>query len=115
MTEQEKDELLLTQVALMFQTAALQQMGKLKNPLSDAVERDLGQARISIDILGVLHRRMKGNLSDSEERMFTNVLRELRLNYVDEASKPRETAGPGGPAGPAGSGAPAGTTDPGAE
>jgi hypothetical protein len=95
MTDKEKDELLLTQVALMFQTAALQQMGKLKNPLSDAVERDLGQARISIDILDVLHRRMKGNLSEQEERMFTNVLRELRLNYVDEASKP-----PTGPPGP---------------
>ena len=87
MTEQEKDELLLTQVALMFQTAALQQMGKLKSPFSDAVERDLGQARISIDILDVLHRRMKGNLSDAEERMFANVLRELRLNYVDELEK----------------------------
>ena len=114
MTEQEKDELLLTQVALMFQTAALQQMGKLKNPLSDAVERDLGQARISIDILGVLHRRMKGNLSDTEERMFTNVLRELRLNYVDEASKPGGPPGPGGTPPPAGSGSPAEPTAPGA-
>jgi hypothetical protein len=102
MTEHEKDELLLTQVALMFQTAALQQMGKLRNPLSESVERDLGQARISIDILDVLHRRMKGNLSDAEERMFANVLRELRLNYVDEASKPldpKETAGTDGPVG----------------
>lgn len=88
MTDHEKDELLLTQIALMFQTAALQQMGKLKNPVTDAVERDLGQARISIDILDVLHRRMKGNLTETEERMFTNVLRELRLNYVDEAAKP---------------------------
>lgn len=100
MTEQEKDELLLTQVALMFQTAALQQMGKLKNPFSDAVERDLGQARISIDILDVLHRRMKGNLSDAEERMFANVLRELRLNYVDEAAKPQQAPDPAAPPGP---------------
>ena len=63
MTEQEKDELLLTQIALMFQTAALQQMGKLGSPVTGLVERDLDQARISIDILDVLHRRMKGNLS----------------------------------------------------
>lgn len=103
MTEQEKDELLLTQVALMFQTAALQQMGKLKNPLTDAVERDLAQARISIDILDVLHRRMKGNLSGAEERMFDNVLRELRLNFVDESSKP-EQAPPAGDAPATGAG-----------
>jgi hypothetical protein len=102
MTEQEKDEILLTQVALMFQTAALQQMGKLKNPLSDAVERDLGQARISIDILDVLHRRMKGNLSDAEERMFANVLRELRLNFVDEAAKPQGAPDGDGAAAPPG-------------
>ena len=87
MTETEKDEILLTQIALMFQTAALQQMGKLKNPMTDSVQRDLGQARISIDILDVLHRRMKGNLTDSEERMYANVLRELRLNFVDEDGK----------------------------
>ena len=112
MTEQEKEELLLTQVALMFQTAALQQMGKLKNPLSDEVERDLAQARISIDILDVLHRRMKGNLSDTEERMFTNLIRELHLNYVDEASKPVEPETPRGDGGPAGPASPGGTGAP---
>ena len=101
MTEKEKDELLLTQLALMFQTAALQQMGKLKNPLSDAIERDLVQARMSIDILDVLHRRMKGNLTEAEERMLANILRELRLNYVDEAAKAPEAPG-GAAAGPAG-------------
>ena len=100
MTETEKDELLLTQIALMFQTAALQQMGKLKNPLTDSVDRDLEQARISIDILDVLHRRMKGNLSGAEDRMFTNVLRELRLNFVDEASKPGDEPPEPGPATP---------------
>jgi hypothetical protein len=110
MTEPEKDELLLTQVALMFQTAALQQMGKLKNPLTDAVERDLAQARISIDILDVLHRRMKGNLRDAEERMFANVLRELRLNYLDESAKPGPQAPPAGPEPPAGPTSPAGGT-----
>jgi len=74
---------------------------ELKNPVSDAVERDLGQARISIDILDVLHRRMKGNLSDQEEKMLSNVLRELRLNYVDEASKPQAPASAPGDPGPA--------------
>lgn len=94
MNEREKDELLLTQVALMFQTAALQQMGKLRSPVTGSVERDLDQARISIDILDVMHRRMKGNLSPSEEQMFTTLLRDLRLNYVDEASKPAAPAPP---------------------
>ena len=83
----EKDEILLTQLVLMFQTAALQQMGKLKNPISDAIERDLSQAQISIDMLDMLQKKMKGNLSASEGRMLALVLQELRLNYVDEVSK----------------------------
>ncbi len=83
----QKNELLLTQLVLMFQTAALQHMGKLKNPLTDKIEQDLQQAQISIDILEMLQQKMKGNLSSSEERMFTEVLRELRLNYVDEVAK----------------------------
>jgi hypothetical protein len=88
MNSAEKNELLLAQLIFMFQTAALQQMGKLKNPMTDKVERDLQQAQISIDILDMLHGKMKGNLSGAEEKMFTGVLQELRLNYVDEAAKP---------------------------
>lgn len=90
MQENEKEKVLLIQLVLMFQTAALQHMGKLKNPLSDTIERDLPQARISIDMLEMLHAKMKGNLAPEEERIFSNVLQELRLNYVDEARKEQE-------------------------
>jgi len=87
MDSKQKEELLLIQLILMFQTAALQHMGKLKNPITDKIEQDLQQAQISIDILDVLHSKMKNNLSPDEERMFTNVLKELKLNYVDEMNK----------------------------
>jgi uncharacterized protein DUF1844 len=88
MANEEKSRLLLTQLILMFETAALQHMGKLKNPFTDKIERDLPQAQISIDMLEMLHSKMKGNLLPEDERMFTNVLRDLRLNYVEEAGKP---------------------------
>jgi len=87
MESKEKDQLLLTQLVLMFQTAALQHMGKLKNPMTDKVERDLSQAQISIDMLDMLHSKTKGNLTPDEERIFSMVLQELRLNYVDEVAK----------------------------
>lgn len=83
----EKNTLLLTQLIALFQTAALQQMGKLKNPVSDRIEQGLHQAQISIDMLEMLHAKTKGNLTSEEERMFSTVLSELRLNYVDEATK----------------------------
>ena len=87
MEEKQKHEVLLLQLVSMFQFASLQHMGKLKNPVSDAVERDLVQAHATIDMIEMLHVKMRGNLSTEEEKMFTMLLQELRLNYVDEASK----------------------------
>jgi len=84
----EKNEIMFTQVVLMFHTAAMQQLGKLKNPLTDAIERDLGAAQNSIDLLDMLKEKTKGNLSEEESRLLVQVIRELKLNYVDEANKP---------------------------
>jgi hypothetical protein len=89
-----KDELLLTQLILMFQTAAMQSLGKLKNPMIDKVEKDLSQAQISIDMLDMLHKKMKNNLTQDEERMLASVIQELKLNYVDEMNK-SQSAAPG--------------------
>ncbi len=107
MDKAEKDQFLLAQLVLMFQTAALQQMGKLKNPLTDKVERDLSQAQISIDIIEMLQNKMKGNLSQEEDRMISSVLQELKLNFVDEHKKEQSTA-PATP--PPASGEPAAST-----
>ena len=71
----------------MFQTAAMQQMGKVRNPMTDKVDRDLEQARMSIDMLEMLKEKTKGNLKKEEEEFLSNVLRELRLNFVDEQAK----------------------------
>lgn len=87
MESHDKNELLLTQLISMLHFAALQQMGKLKNPVTDKIERDLGQSQASIDMLEMLHVKMKGNLSADVERMFSSVLQELKLNFVDESSK----------------------------
>lgn len=93
MSQPEKNEILLTHVVLMFQTAALQQMGKLKNPITDKIEKNLEMAQTSIDILDMLFQKMKNNLSEDENRMFVEVLKELKINYVDEVAKvPRVTS-----------------------
>lgn len=92
MDQQQKNELLLTQLILMFQTAALQHMGKLKNPLNDKIEQDLPQAQISIDMLDMLHSKMGNNLTPGESKLFQNVLQELKLNYVDEVSKAQKAS-----------------------
>jgi len=86
-----------------FQSSAMQQMGKVPSPFSGQIERDLEQARLSIDMLEMLEERTSGNLTGEEARFLKHVLTELRLNYVsekDEDSKRAPTPPQGG--GPAG-------------
>ena len=76
-----------------FQAAAMQQMGKTMNPFTEKIERDLMQARLSIDMLEMLQERTSGNLTGEESRFLTHVLTELRLNYVAEVDEDRKKAG----------------------
>jgi len=71
----------------MFQTAALQQMGKLMNPLTKKVEKDLDQAKFSIDVLGMIQGKTKGNLTEEEKKFLEHVIFELRMNYLDESKE----------------------------
>jgi hypothetical protein len=84
---QNKDEALFIQLVLMFQAAAMQQMGKVQNPITRKVERSLEQARFSIDMLEMIENRTKGSLSENEKKFLEHVLFELRVNYVDEVKK----------------------------
>jgi Domain of unknown function (DUF1844) len=87
MDSPDKNKIMFIQIVAMFQTAALQQMGKLKNPVTEKVEKDLQQAQLSIDILDMFKEKTKGNLSPDEERFLSNILQDLKLNYVDELTK----------------------------
>jgi len=83
---QNKEELFF-HLIFMFQTAALQQMGKLINPITKQVERNLEQAKYSIDILELLQEKTKGNLTEEEKKYLDNVLFDLRMNYLEELKK----------------------------
>jgi len=87
MAESEKETALFMGLALMFHAAAMQHMGKTKNPLSDKIERSLDQAQFVIDTLDALSSKTKGNLSDEESRFLANIIKELKLNYVEELGK----------------------------
>jgi hypothetical protein len=90
-----RDEVLFLQVVSMFQVAALQQMGKIPSPLTGKTERDLEQAKISVDMLGMIESRTKGNLTEREKEFLEKVLFESRMNYLDEMKRPVEEPGGG--------------------
>jgi len=69
------------------QQAGLQQLGKIANPMTGKVERNLEGARYAIEVLESLEKKTQGNLSDEEDRVLQEALTMLRLNYVDESRK----------------------------
>jgi Domain of unknown function (DUF1844) len=75
------------QLVLSLQIAAVQQMGKIVSPISGKIERNLNQAKASIDMLEMLSEKTRNNLSKEEEQFLSNILFELRMNYVDECRK----------------------------
>ena len=63
-------------------TQAWMQLGKIKNPMTDKVETDLDAASLTIDMLGMLKDKTKGNISDDESKIIDQSINELRMNYI---------------------------------
>ena len=83
----DKDEALFLSIMYSFHAAAMQQMGKIANPLTGKVERDLNAARGTIDVLIMFQKKTQGNLKDRERRILNNLVTELQLNFVDESKR----------------------------
>lgn len=82
---------LFARLIFTFQSAAWQSLGKMADPLTGKTYRDLGQAKLAIDTLDMVRDKTKGNLNPDEERFLSQILSELKLNYVDEANRPDPT------------------------
>ncbi len=87
-----------------FEAAAMQQLGKIANPLTGDVEIRLDGAREAIDMLDMMRRKTEGNLDEDEQRLLEHVLYQLRMNFLDvsreEQSGAAEDAAPSGDEGP---------------
>ena len=66
-------------------------LGKIKNPMNDKLEKNIDQASVQIDMLDMLFKRMTGNLSKEEDKYLSHVIRELKINFVEEKNKHEES------------------------
>ena len=82
-----REAALFLQLVLGLQQAAMVALGKLMNPMSGKIERNLEGARNTIDTLAAIEARTRGNLESDEQRVLTQVLTDLKLNYLDEVKK----------------------------
>ena len=66
-------------------------LGKVKNPMNDKLEKNIDQASIQIDMLDMLFKRMTGNLSEEEDQYLSHIIRELKMNFVEEKNNLEES------------------------
>ncbi len=77
--------------------SGMMQLGKLMNPMTKTLDKDLPGAQSTISLLLMLREKTRGNLSKTESDLLNSAISSLQLNYVDEV----EAAGKAAPDAPA--------------
>jgi len=78
----------ITFPSLLFSlsTSALIQLGEIQDPMSKQTAKNLPLAKQTIDLIGMLKEKTKGNLTSDEEKLMENMLYDLKLRYVKAVS-----------------------------
>jgi hypothetical protein len=61
-------------------------LGEIEDPVSQKRAKNLPLAKQTIDLIGMLREKTKGNLTPDEEKLTENILYDLRVRYVKAAS-----------------------------
>ncbi len=85
--EKELSAVMFIQYVSILTNAGMQQMGKIMNPVTGKMEKNLEAAKATIDLLSMLKEKTSGNLSANEEKVISSALANLQLNYADEVSR----------------------------
>lgn len=85
--EMSKHDHVLAGLVFNLQAAAMQQMGKIQNPVTGEIEMDLEHAKSSIDILDMLKVKCRTDTPEELLKMIDGTVMDLQLNYMDEMKK----------------------------
>ena len=73
---------------ISLSTQALMHLGEVSDPVTGNVEKDVAVAKQTIDIIGMLSEKSRGNLDETEEQLVKEVLYNLRMRYVEAVRTP---------------------------
>jgi hypothetical protein len=85
--ESRKNTLLFAQLIEILTQNAVMMLGGMPDRQGRSRPPDLNAAEMMIDMLGVLQKKTKGNLSQEEERMISGTLFQLQTAFAEVASK----------------------------
>ena len=75
-------EIDFTHFVFSISTSALIQLGEVQDPFTQKTAKNLPLAKQTIDLIGMLKEKTKGNLSPEEEKLIESILYDLRMRYV---------------------------------
>jgi len=75
-------EINFNSLILSLSTSALIQLGEIRDPQTNQPAKNLPLAKQTIDLIGLLKEKTKGNLTPDEEKLLDSVLFDLRMRYV---------------------------------
>jgi len=78
-------EIDFTHFILSLSSSALIQLGEIQDPFTKKSAKNLPLAKQTIDLIGMLKEKTKGNLTPEEEKVIDYVLYDLRMRYVKAA------------------------------
>lgn len=90
MEEKEISEIHFLQFVSSLYSTCMFQLGKIMNPITGKVEKDLAGARATIELLRMIEAKTKGNLSDKEKNALTEALANMQMNYIDEVNREKD-------------------------
>ncbi len=67
---------------------AWQKLGLQPDMITGTLQKDLAQAKVAIDIATHLASFIEPQLDDEDRRRIHDLVRDLRLNYVERAKEP---------------------------
>lgn len=70
---------------LSLSTSVLVHLGEVPDPMTQKPDRHLPLAKQTIDLLGMLKEKTRGNLTEDEEKLIDHLLADLRWRYIREA------------------------------
>ncbi len=85
---------LFVQFVFGLMQSGMMQLGKLMNPVTHKLEKDLAAAQSTIDLLVMLREKTRGNLDKTESDLLNNAISSLQLNYVDEVEAASKAPAP---------------------
>lgn len=85
--EMDKQDQLFSQLLYLLHHSAMQELGKISNPVNGQVNVNLEQAEQLLEMLKMLKDKTKGNLSEDMSKTQNMMLDELIVNFKEIHNK----------------------------